>query len=114
MLCYTLGEESEEVSTELNPSTGPRGEMLTKAEKEDLTKAYRLHPSDTGSTEVQIALLTEQIRRLTEHLRTHRKDRHSQRGLMKMVGKRRRLLRYLSRTDLPRYKRLIARLGLRK
>lgn len=88
--------------------------MLSKAEKEEISKGYRIHAADTGSADVQIALLTERIRRLTEHLRLHRKDRHSQRGLMKMVGQRRRLLRYLSRTEPARYKKLIARLGLRK
>lgn len=88
--------------------------MLTKAEKQGITKSNRLRASDTGSTDVQVALLTERIRQITEHLRVHRKDHHSQRGLMKIVGRRRRLLSYLSRTDLKRYKALIARLGIRK
>jgi small subunit ribosomal protein S15 len=88
--------------------------MLTKAEKEDVATAHRLHATDSGSTDVQVALLTERIRQLTEHLRTHRKDHHSQRGLMKIVGRRRRLLRYLSRREPERYRKLIAALGIRK
>ena len=88
--------------------------MLTKEKKEELTAGGRLHPTDTGSTDVQVALITERIRQLTDHLRIHRKDHHSQRGLMKLVGQRRGLLRYLSRSEPARYKALIARLGLRK
>lgn len=88
--------------------------MLTKTEKEEITSSTRLHASDTGSTDVQVALLTERIRQMTDHLRTHRKDHHSQRGLMKIVGRRRRLLRYLSRREPDRYKALIAALGIRK
>lgn len=88
--------------------------MLTKAQTEEIAKGHQLHPSDTGSSDVQIALLTERIRQLTEHLRVHRHDHHSQRGLMKIVGQRRRLLRYLSRVEPERYKAIIAQLGLRK
>ncbi len=88
--------------------------MLTKTKKEEIAESTRLHASDTGSTDVQVALLTERIRDLTEHLRMHRKDHHSQRGLMKIVGRRRRLLRYLSRGEPQRYKALIAALGIRK
>ncbi|KKM16110.1 hypothetical protein LCGC14_1689150 [marine sediment metagenome] len=88
--------------------------MLTKTEKQEISKKNRVRAVDTGSTGVQIALLTERISQLTGHLRVHRKDFHSQRGLMKMGGRRRRLLRYLSRTDLGRYKALIVRLGIRK
>ena len=88
--------------------------MLIKAEKEGLVQEYHLHDSDTGSTEVQVALLTERIRQITGHLRVHRHDHHSQRGLMMLVGQRRGLLRYLSRTEPARYKSLIARLSLRK
>lgn len=88
--------------------------MLTKVEKQEILKSNRLRASDSGSTDVQVALLTERIRQLTEHLKAHRKDYHSLRGLMKLVGRRRRLLRYLSRTDLRRYKALITRLGIRK
>ena len=88
--------------------------MLTKTEKEEITSSIRLHATDTGSSDVQVALLTERIRHMTDHLRTHRKDHHSQRGLMKIVGRRRRLLRYLSRREPDRYKALIAALGIRK
>ncbi len=88
--------------------------MLTKTKKEEIAESTRLHASDTGSTDVQVALLTERIRELTEHLRMHRKDHHSQRGLMKIVGRRRRLLRYLGRREPQRYKALIAALGIRK
>lgn len=75
---------------------------------------YRLHTSDTGSPEVQIALLSERINQLTEHFATHKKDHHSRRGLLKMVGKRRRLLDYLKAKDIERYRDLIKRLNLRK
>lgn len=75
---------------------------------------YRLHDSDTGSTEVQVALLTERINHLTEHLKVHKKDHHSRRGLLMLVGRRRRLLDYLRRNDVARYRELIARLGLRR
>ncbi len=88
--------------------------MLTKEQKTELTSVHRLHAGDTGSSDVQVTLLTERIRQLTEHLRVHRKDHHSQRGLMKLVGQRRGLLRYLSRSEPARYKALIAELGLRK
>jgi small subunit ribosomal protein S15 len=75
---------------------------------------HRLHESDTGSPEVQIALLTERIAHLTEHMKVHKKDFHSQRGLLMLVGRRRRLLNYLRRNDVERYRALIARLGLRR
>ncbi len=75
---------------------------------------YRLHDTDTGSPEVQVALLTERINHLTEHLKTHRKDHHSRRGLLMLVGRRRRLLDYVKRNDVERYRQLIARLGLRR
>lgn len=88
--------------------------MLTKERKSQLIQEYRTHEGDTGSPEVQVAVLTERINRLTEHLRQHRHDYHTRRGLMKLVGQRRRLLAYLSRTDVQRYRNLIARLGLRK
>ena len=88
--------------------------MLTRTEKEEITGSIRLHATDTGSSDVQVALLTERIRQMTDHLRIHRKDHHSQRGLMKIVGRRRRLLRYLSRREPNRYKALIAALGIRK
>jgi small subunit ribosomal protein S15 len=88
--------------------------MLTKEKTAELASAHQTHATDTGSTDVQVALLTERIRQLTDHLRVHRKDFHSQRGLMKLVGQRRGLLRYLSRSQPARYKTLIASLGLRK
>ena len=75
---------------------------------------YRLHETDTGSPEVQIALLTERINHLTEHLKVHRGDHHTRRGLMKQIGRRRRLLDYVKRNDVERYRDLIARLGIRR
>ena len=88
--------------------------MLLKAEKQAIMKEYAIHEGDTGSPEVQIAVLTAQINRLTEHFKEHKHDYHSQRGLMKMVGRRKNMLAYLKRTDLERYKALIEKLGLRK
>ena len=82
--------------------------------KTELVEQYRLHPTDTGSPEVQVALLSERINHLTEHFQTHSKDHHSRRGLLKLVGQRRRLLDYLKRYDSERYKTLIDRLGLRR
>ncbi len=82
-------------------------------QKEDIIKKFQLHPSDRGSAPVQVALLTARIQELTEHFRQHKKDHHGRRGLLKMVGKRRRLLEYLRRTDLARYRKLIEELGLR-
>ncbi|MBC7346528.1 MAG: 30S ribosomal protein S15 [Clostridia bacterium] len=87
---------------------------LEAARKREIINAYRRHEGDTGSPEVQIALLTERINHLTEHLRTHRKDFHSRRGLLKMVGHRRRLLNYLRERDLERYQELVRGLGLRR
>lgn len=81
--------------------------------KPSVTGKYRQHETDTGSTRVQVALLTERINSLTEHFRTHAKDHHGRRGLLKMVGTRRRLLTYLKRSDLPSYRALIEELGLR-
>lgn len=88
--------------------------MLTKDKKNEVMDAHRRHDTDTGSPQVQIAILTERINQLTEHLRTHAKDHHSRRGLLKMVGRRRRLLQYLQRTDLDGYRELTAKLGLRR
>jgi small subunit ribosomal protein S15 len=82
-------------------------------DKEAVIKKYQLHESDRGSAPVQIALLTERINDLTDHFRTHRKDHHGRRGLMMMVGKRRRLLEYLKSNDLDKYRQLIEDLGLR-
>ena len=87
---------------------------LTKERKQELTEKFGDSAADTGKAEVQIALLTERINGLTEHLRTHRKDHHSRRGLLMLVGKRRRMLRYLESTDLERYRALVADLGLRR
>ena len=88
--------------------------MIAVEKKKTVIESNRTHEKDTGSPEIQIALLTERINELTEHLRTHTKDHHSRRGLLKMVGKRRRLLRYLERNDLERYRSLVAELGLRR
>jgi small subunit ribosomal protein S15 len=82
-------------------------------DKDDIIRKYRLHENDRGSAPVQIALLTARINELTDHFRTHKKDHHSRRGLLMMVGKRRRMLDYLKRTDLERYRHLIDELGLR-
>ncbi|MGQ9686560.1 MAG: 30S ribosomal protein S15 [Thiobacillaceae bacterium] len=87
---------------------------LEKTEKDAIIEEYRVHGSDTGSPEVQIAILTTRINRLTEHLKTHKQDEHSRRGLLMMVGQRRRHLAYLSSKDQERYRAIIARLGLRK
>lgn len=87
---------------------------LSKALKTELISGYRTHQADTGSPEVQIALLSERIGTLTEHFKTHNKDHHSRRGLMMLVGQRRRLLDYLKRKDVARYRGLIEKLGLRK
>jgi small subunit ribosomal protein S15 len=86
---------------------------LTSDKKNELISKHRRADGDTGSVEVQVALLTERITELTEHLREHKADHHSRRGLLKMVGQRRRLLRYLERSDLERYRALVAELGLR-
>ncbi|MFW6074186.1 MAG: 30S ribosomal protein S15 [Chloroflexota bacterium] len=87
---------------------------LQKTQRDEIVEEYKVHDEDTGSPEVQIALLTERITSLTDHLREHPHDHHSRRGLFKMVGKRRRLLRYLSKKDVDRYRTLIERLGLRR
>jgi len=87
---------------------------LQRVHKEEIITGFRVHDGDTGSPEVQIALLTERINGLTDHLREHRHDHHSRRGLLKLVGRRRRLLAYLSDKDVERYRATIARLGLRK
>lgn len=88
--------------------------MLTQEKKQQLIEEYAVHEGDTGSPEVQIALLTARISYLTEHLKEHKKDHHSRRGLLKMVGHRRRLLSYLNNNDIERYRAIIAKLGLRK
>lgn len=88
--------------------------MLTIERKQEIIAAYRLNETDTGSPEVQIAILTEKIRYLTEHLKVHKKDHHSRRGLLKMVGQRRGLLNYVASKNIERYRELIGRLGIRK
>ncbi|MGI6772822.1 MAG: 30S ribosomal protein S15 [Clostridiales bacterium] len=87
---------------------------MTQEEKAAIMKEYALHEGDTGSPEVQIALLTKRINDLTEHLKDHKKDHHSRRGLLKMVGHRRNLLAYLQKKDIERYRSIIAKLGIRK
>lgn len=87
---------------------------MTKERKQEIINTYKREEKDTGSSEVQIALLTERINELTEHLKVHKKDNHSRRGLLKMVGKRRNLLNYLAKKDEATYKELIQKLGLRK
>ncbi|ACB61285.1 MULTISPECIES: 30S ribosomal protein S15 [Exiguobacterium] len=87
---------------------------LTKERKNEIIEAYATKQGDTGSPEVQVAVLTEQITTLNDHLRTHKKDHHSRRGLLKMVGRRRNLLTYLRNKDVSRYRSLIERLGLRR
>jgi small subunit ribosomal protein S15 len=87
---------------------------VTQERKQELVAKYGNGTEDTGRTEVQVALLTERINELTDHLRTHRKDHHSRRGLLMLVGRRRRFLDYLQRTDLERYRALIGELGLRR
>ena len=88
--------------------------MIRKDEKTAVIEANRIHETDTGSPEVQIAVLTRRINDLTEHLKTHKKDHHSRRGLLKMVGHRRNLLNYLMKKDINRYRSIIEKLGIRK
>ena len=87
--------------------------MIEKEKKQSIIEEYKTHDADTGSTEVQVAVLTARIRELTAHMREHKKDFHSRRGLLIMVGKRRKLLQYLKKKDFMRYQTLIQRLGLR-
>ena len=88
--------------------------MMRKEEKQQIIENNKQHDGDTGSQEVQVAILTKRINDLTEHLKIHKKDHHSRRGLLKMVGKRRNMLNYLAKKDINRYRALIAKLGLRK
>ena len=88
--------------------------MLTQEAKQEIIQKYAVHEGDTGSPEVQIAVLTARIIYLTEHLKEDKKDHHSRRGLLKMVGHRRRLLAYLNKVDIERYRAIVAKLGLRK
>ncbi len=87
---------------------------MFKDRKQEIIDTYKIHPTDTGSPEVQIALLTERINHLNEHLRVNKNDHHSRRGLLKMVGQRKGLLAYLTKTDIERYRAIIEKLGLRK
>jgi small subunit ribosomal protein S15 len=87
---------------------------ITSEKTKEIIESFRRHESDTGGTEVQVALLTERISNLTEHFKTHHKDHTSRRGLLKLVGQRRRLLNYLKKQDIAHYRELISRLGLRK
>lgn len=87
---------------------------LTAAEKKEILGEYGLHETDTGSPEAQVAMLTKRITDLTEHLKTHKHDHHSRRGLLLLVGRRRRLLKYVAKVDIERYRALIERLGLRR
>ncbi len=88
--------------------------VMTPEKKKEIIDDFRMHPSDTGSPEVQIALLSERITYLTDHFKTHKKDHHSRRGLLKLVGQRRQLLNYLKRKNIDRYNAVIERLGLRR
>lgn len=88
--------------------------MLTQEAKQEIIQKYAVHEGDTGSPEVQIAVLTARIVYLTEHLKEHKKDHHSRRGLLKMVGQRRNMLAYLKKKDIERYRAIIAKLGIRK
>ncbi len=88
--------------------------VLTPERKKEIIETYKVHPSDTGSPEVQIALLSERINYLTDHFRTHHKDHHSRRGLLKLVGQRRQMLNYLKKKNVDRYNTMIERLGLRR
>ncbi len=88
--------------------------MITKAQKTAIIENNATHANDTGSPEVQIAILTERISQLTEHLKVHKNDKHSRNGLMKLIGKRRRLLDYVAKNDIERYRSIIAKLGIRK
>ena len=88
--------------------------MITREQKAELIKTYGRTPEDTGSPEVQIAILTQRINELTEHLKKNQKDHHSRRGLLKMVGQRRGMLDYLKKTDIERYRAIVKKLGLRK
>lgn len=88
--------------------------MIRKEVKNEIIEKYKMHEGDTGSPEVQIAILTQRINELNEHLKVHKNDNHSRRGLLKMVGKRRGLLNYLTKVDIERYRSIVSKLGLRK
>ena len=88
--------------------------MLVTDKKQEIINSYKLHDNDTGSPEVQVAILTERITYLTEHFKVHKKDHHSRRGLLKIVGQRRRMLDYLKKKDIERYRTIIGKLGIRR
>lgn len=120
-LCLVLGETafyaepfSPKLSRRIIISRKDVNTMITKEHKTQVIEGNRTHETDTGSPEVQIAILSERISQLTEHLKLHPKDNHSRRGLLKMVGKRRSLLDYLIKKDIARYRACIAKLGIRK
>jgi small subunit ribosomal protein S15 len=106
--------ERAERSAALGEGRESQREMLHSIQKANIIDKYKTHEGDTGSPEVQIALLSERINLLTEHFKTHKKDHHSRRGLLKLVSQRRRQLDYLKKTDIERYRSLIGRLNLRK
>ena len=106
-LCYNPADVIERIESLTR-------QMLDGETRTQITQEYRLHDKDTGSTELQVAILTENIKQLTDHLRVHKKDVHSRRGLVNMVSKRRKLLNYLTSEDIGRYQSLISRLGLRR
>jgi small subunit ribosomal protein S15 len=110
----TRGASTPTRASSLENDKQEEKQMLTKEEKTALIKQYAVHEGDTGSPEIQIAVLTSRIAYLTEHLKEHKKDHHSRRGLLKMVGHRRRLLAYLRNKDIERYRSIIAKLDLRK
>ena len=107
-----LGKYSTITKFKANKILG--GKIMTKERKQEIIETYRRDEKDTGSPEVQIALLTERITELTEHLKVHKKDNHSRRGLFKMVGSRRSLLNYLAKKDIQRYRDIVEKLNLRK
>ena len=120
LICYTDKDFTLPQCTEFRRYAGTEadyigGKMyLDREEKSKLIEPYRKHETDTGSPEVQVAILTARINHLNEHLKINKKDHHSRRGLLKMVGKRRRLLDYLLKNDIDRYRKIIEQLGLRK
>lgn len=110
VLCFCSTEDKQEKKSRVPKDA----HMLTAEAKSEIISQYAKHDGDTGSSDVQVALLTRRINELTEHLRIHKHDHHTRRGLLKLVGQRRRHLAYLNREDVDRYRALIARLGLRK
>ena len=109
-------EYAYELLAKCHKHTPPLGRGFTRSmafEKANTVEKYRTHETDSGSTRVQVAILTDRINYLNDHFRTHKKDHHSRRGLLKMVGKRRRLLNYMKRTDVDGYRQLVQELGLR-